>query len=391
MMRNKALAIILIMAAFSLALLAGLQLYHQLQAFPTLPDLVQIPAANRPVESTEDVARASLTALPTATHPAPASTPTLPPYPAVQVTLTEAIAPQPPVRFIVVGDSRGADNGVSSAILGEIVQAALDERVNFLLFTGDLVNGSSEAEILRSQLTYWREIMQPLYDAGIGVYPVRGNHDAGSQAVWNEVFSGPYALPANGPKGEFGVTYSFEYGNVFVVGLDQYARLHQVNLDWLAEQLAANRQPVVFAFGHEPAFKASHPDVLDELPDARNAFWQILASGGARIYFAGHDHLYDHARIDDGDGNPANDLHQIIIGGGGAPLVSASAYDGDNGPWKPVRVFGDVSFGYGLVEVNGLNVTVTWKRRVAADDFQPGGDILTYSEGAPVYIPLIAN
>lgn len=391
MRRNKALAILLIMAAFLLAMLAGLQLYHQLQAFPTLPDLVQIPATNRPVGSTEDVVRASLTALPTATHPASGVTSTLPPYPAKQDTLVETVTPQPPVRFLVVGDSRGADNGVSSAILGEIVQAGLDERVDFLLFTGDLVNGSSEAEILRSQLTYWREIMQPLYDAGIGVYPVRGNHDARSQAVWNEVFSGPYALPANGPEGEFGVTYSFEYRNVFVVGLDQYARLHRVNLDWLGEQLAANRQPVVFAFGHEPAFKVSHPDVLDDSQDARDVFWKILATGGARIYFAGHDHLYDHARIDDGDGNPADDLHQIVVGGGGAPLVSAGVYDGDNGPWEPVHVFGDVSFGYGLVEVNGFHVTLTWKRRAAANDFQPGGDILIYSEGSPVYMPLIAN
>lgn len=43
-------------------------------------------------------------------------------------------------------------------------------------------------------------VMQPLYDAGVGVYPIRGNHeDCGPKAVWDNVFTGPYALPNNGP------------------------------------------------------------------------------------------------------------------------------------------------------------------------------------------------
>ena len=55
--------------------------------------------------------------------------------------------------------------------------------------------------------------MQPVYDAGIGVYPCRGNHDAIgvkpsvdptgalSKEGWNNVFTGPYALPGNGDGG----------------------------------------------------------------------------------------------------------------------------------------------------------------------------------------------
>jgi hypothetical protein len=64
--------------------------------------------------------------------------------------------------------------------------------------------------------------MQPVYDAGISVYPVRGNHDAGSLQAWHDVFTGAYALPANGPTAESNLTFSATHRNALVVGLAAY-------------------------------------------------------------------------------------------------------------------------------------------------------------------------
>ena len=68
------------------------------------------------------------------------------------------------VRFIVVGDTRGSDNGINTVILEEIVQATIDEVADFILVTGDIVNGSTSQTELESQLTTWLSTMAPLYN-----------------------------------------------------------------------------------------------------------------------------------------------------------------------------------------------------------------------------------
>ncbi|KKL56257.1 hypothetical protein LCGC14_2247220, partial [marine sediment metagenome] len=289
------------------------------------------------------------------------------------------VASGAPVTFVVCGDTRGGDNGVNTTILAEIVAATIAEGVDFILLPGDLVTGSGTQSVLESQLTTWVSTMQPLYDAGIGVYPVRGNHDAGSLAAWNSVFSGAYALPSNGPAGEENLTYSFTFDNVFVAATDQYVNRNRVNQTWLDEQFAANTQPHVFVFGHAPAFKVDHNDCLDDYPTERNAFWDSIVNAGGRSYFAGHDHFYDHARLDDIDGDPDNDVHQYIVGTGGAPIYSGGPYDGDNGSWTPQGIKHEGQYGYVLVEVDGPTATLTWKHRTQAGVYETDTDTFTYT------------
>ena len=289
------------------------------------------------------------------------------------------------VRFVVTGDTRGDDSGVNTTILSELVQATLDEGANFILVSGDLVNGDH----LKSELTHWRNIMQPLYSAGIGVYPCRGNHDAGSKAAWDAVFSGAYALPGNGPSREKNVTYSFTYGNILVIALDEYTQNARVNQAWLDAQLAANTRPHIFPFGHLAAFSVYHTDTLATHPAERNVFWNSLAAAGGRIYFTGHDHLYNHARLDDGDSNPGDDIHQYVAGTGGAPpYIWNGEYVDDNGTWTPQRVYDEANYGYLLVEVDGLRVTITWKHRVSPGVYQAGGDVFSYTVGTSTTTPL---
>jgi len=318
-------------------------------------------------------------------------------------------------KFIITGDCRGEEygSGVNDRILTKIAKAIIDESAEFVLFVGDLIYGHAdrkglgdEKALQRIEFEFlnYRCVMQPVYDCGITVYNVRGNHCASqrlpnheghpdhrpiwpaTKTVWDKVFSGKYAMPDNGPEGEKNVTFSDVRNNAFIVGLDVYSTpvlgaplnmdgsinfgyFHQVQQTWLDEQLAANRQPHVFVFCHEPAFKVDHTDCLHgdnafgvDYSKERDIFWNSLQDAGARVYFCGHDHGYAHARIDDGDGYSNNDLHQFVVGTAGAGTNINPNYDGYNGSFQPIPLVQDNSFGYLLAEIDGLNVTLTYKR-----------------------------
>ena len=295
-----------------------------------------------------------------------------------------------PWRFLMSCDSRGITGGVCEQVLSEMVDEALRHDVDFVLFPGDLVYGAyvSPAQF-EEQLRTWLRIAEPLYDAGIGVYVSRGNHELGD--VWNllpgeapdpndnnalrwlGVFGNPsyphWQLPGNGPAGEEYMTYSFGHRNVFVVCLDQYdgighRAVHRVNRPWLDAQLAANTAPHVFVTGHEPAFTTLPRACLDSHPAERDAFLVSIAGAGGRTYMCGHDHFYDHARLDDGDGDPANDLHQLTVSTAGAtPYGYIGPYRVKDSSFLPQQIYHAVMYGYLLVEIDNLDVTITWMQR----------------------------
>jgi hypothetical protein len=294
-------------------------------------------------------------------------------------------------RFAVMGDSRsGSVAGVNEKVLSELVNECLQRDIDFVLFPGDLVNGAAaDFALFEEQLWNWIRVMRPLYDAGIRVYACRGNHDIADMWYalpdelpnpadnyaerWLSVFGDDdyplYELPDNGPDGEKHMTYSVVHKNALIVSLDQYGGmnyrpLHYVNQEWLDSQLESNVKPHVFVFGHEPAFRTLHYDCLDAHPDRRDALWRSLAAAGGRAYFCCHDHYYDHARVDDGDGNPNNDVHQLIVATAGAPLYAwTGPYDGNNGDFTIEQVHHAEQYGYVLVNVDDVDVTLAWMER----------------------------
>ena len=265
-------------------------------------------------------------------------------------------------RFIVTGDSRDTENGFNEEVLPRLVEAILNEHhayaIDLVIFLGDMVYSTAD---IRSELLGWRDAMQPVYDAGIAVYAVRGNHELSCPvACWQEVFSGPYALPDNGPEGETGLTYSFSHRNAFFVGFDNYSG-NKVNLRWVENELKTNTRAHVFPFAHEPAFAVYHSDCLDEYPEKRDRFWASLEQAGARVYLCGHDHFFDHARVNDKDGNSENDIHQYIVGTAGGPIYSFSPpYSGNNSGMSVEQIDHAETYGFVLVEVENLEVTLTW-------------------------------
>lgn len=317
---------------------------------------------------------------------------------AVAALVSASFAQTTKWSFIVAGDGRSSpkDNrpedrdGINTKITGEIAKAALDEHAKMLLWTGDLVLGYTKTAVeFETMLTSWRGIMQPLYDAGVKVLPCRGNHDAGGYdgvKVWNKVFAGKYALPQNGPVNEKNLTFFCEMNGVLAIGLDQYGeRKESIDQKWLDGVLASHKAPFVFAMGHEPAFMdGAHKDTMDADPGARDAFWTSLLKAGSRVFFAGHDHLYDHMivqKISTSSIAPA--VHQVVAGTAGAPFYKGGQYTGKNEGWTLTRVKHiENTYGYILVEIDGNKATITFKGR-GDDGKYTAMDSFSYTVSGP--------
>ena len=294
--------------------------------------------------------------------------------------------------FVVMGDGRAGlperprldADGINEAILKELVAETVKLQPKFVLYTGDLVYGYTSREAFRTQLVAWLKLMKPVYDAKIRVYPVRGNHDAssvGADEVWRELFgtegpTSPWALPSNGPPGETGMTYWVKEENALIVGVDEAGtHPHKVRLDWLRGVLEKNDQPLVLIEGHEMAFRSGHHrDSLESDPAARDAFIEALGRAGATMYFAGHDHFYDHqiARSPkDADGR-SFEVHQFVAGTAGAPFYQGQDFGGDHGAWTVVHgKHIEMVYGYMLGVVDGSDVSLHFMGRVAPGVYEP--------------------
>jgi len=289
-------------------------------------------------------------------------------------------------KFAVIADTQGnnrdrnSNSCINDTVIKTIAEDIVQEKPDFVLVAGDLVNGWFRNGGLdyENQYAGWKNAMKPLYDAGIRVYPIRGNHDSGPERLalpplpahleppadtpvrlkeaFRKSFSESY-IPKNGPVDEEGFTFSFTHKNAVIIGLDHYrGGQHKVNQAWLDRQLAGINGPHVFVYGHEPAFETVHKDNLSFYPKDRDIFWDSIGKAGAKIYFCGHDHFYNRAEISD---NYGHKIQQLIVGiGGGTRKTWSGKYDDK-------RVKGEYHngdhYGYVLVFVDGPRVTVTWK------------------------------
>ena len=148
-------------------------------------------------------------------------------------------------------------------------------------------------------------------------YPVVGNHEAETEfdMAWlreynrygNTLLNITQSGPANGTE----TTYSFEYGDAHFILLNEYydgesdiatdGEIGDELYQWLIFDLQRNNKPLIFVFGHEPAFplpdqesgRIRHENTcLDKYPTHRDRFWQLLADYQVLAYLCGHTHNY---------------------------------------------------------------------------------------------------
>jgi PKD repeat protein len=120
---------------------------------------------------------------------------------------------------------------------------------------------------------------------------------------------------------------------------------------------------------------------MANFPADRDVFWDSLGEAGAKVYFTGHDHLFDHLRMMDGEGNW---IHQYIVGTAGAPMHTWT------GVYPDSRVEGISHIennGYSMVEVAGDSFTVYFKERTAPGVYTQAADVSTFTVGTNAVKP----
>ncbi|MBN1951450.1 MAG: metallophosphoesterase [Bacteroidales bacterium] len=292
------------------------------------------------------------------------------------------LAGQTAHRFMFLGDTHFSAPAVDlrSTLVYEFCMQAIQEEADFIFLAGDLViSPYSDPESEENELGNWRYLMDTLASHNIRLYACRGNNDALCGTYWDSLFQEGYQFPQNGPAGELNRSYALEFNNLLFISLDQYTQLYQVNQEWLDEVLAGASQDHIFVSGHTSAFKLRMTNTLINYPGKRDTLWESMTTARVKAYLCGHAHFYDHAVISDGDWNPDNNIHQYIVGTGRESFLEDDEYDGDNGRWTPERIYHDEAIGYLLVDIEGSDVNLTWKKRTAAFRFEEGGDHFRFS------------
>ena len=246
--------------------------------------------------------------------------------------------------FIAYGDTRGRRDGQSiqyehslivDSMLAQIKKLASTEYpVKFVLQSGDAVQDGREVK-------QWNVSFVPLInrlttEGGVPYFLVPGNHegtttDAGMR---NYVAAVSALIPPDSSPHRLKdrTTFSFGYGNTFVLGLDANIAADENQYQWVKgqfERLDRNRYVNVVVFCHQAPFSSGPhggPRVEPETIELRKRYMPLFNMHRVRVVFSGHEHLFEHwiERYVDSSGTHRMDL--VVSGGGGAPIY---AYSGE--------------------------------------------------------------
>jgi Calcineurin-like phosphoesterase len=239
-------------------------------------------------------------------------------------------------------------NAVAISIINQINPQFVKAGVKFVVQVGDLTENGNDADIAARAAA-----AQPLYDAGIGFFPMRGNHETYGTA---NSFGIP-AFQANFPQTRglsqtFGATsfssptsvspdlngtsYSFDYGatgssarfvivdpwvtpsrNVAPGNGYNYGYSIADQQAWISSRLDQQTRGTTqaFVFSHQPLIAENHQDSpfvgqTYANPAMQNAFLASLQASGVKYYISGHDHINQRSIITSPDG--ASKVQEII-------------------------------------------------------------------------------
>ena len=250
--------------------------------------------------------------------------------------------------FLAYGDTRGRRDGLEvqyehSLIVDSMVArikqlAATPYPVRFVVQSGDAaVNGRDGRQ--------WNVSFVPLIDrltkdGGVPYFLAPGNHDVTSAptvdspdrqvGLRNYLDATSALIPPDGsPRRLDGYpTFSFGYGNTFVLALDSNIAGDETQLAWTTRQLEGldrTRYVNVVAFFHHPAF-SSGPHGGANVEQAtlliRTRYMPLFRTHHVRLILAGHEHLFEHWVERYTDAMGPHRLDQVVTGGGGAPLYN---------------------------------------------------------------------
>ncbi len=291
-------------------------------------------------------------------------------------------------------------NGVPVSIINQINPQFINAGVKFVVQIGDLTeNGEDADEAVRATAA------QPLLDAGIGFFPMRGNHETYStnnnsfaipafhanypqtRGLTNTFGAANFNSPTNVSMDLDGMSYSFDFGTPdssarFVI-LDNWVTMTRSNgaagypygysfgdqQDWISGQLNKNTRGAqhAFVFSHQPLIAENHQDspfvgYTDANTNMQNAFFASLQTNGVRYYISGHDHVHQHSIITSPDG--FSQVEEIIGASDSSKFYTPKAVSNTNWFGQKVRELSlsqdRYTVGYYIYTVDGPRVTVDY-------------------------------
>jgi acid phosphatase type 7 len=253
----------------------------------------------------------------------------------------------PSLRFTAMGDF-GTGGSKQEQVVARLSQPG--NAGELLLALGDNAYSSgTEQEFQDRMFTPMAALLRR-----VPLFPSLGNHEYVTNQ--GQPYLDNFYLPANNPAGSERY-YSFDWGPVHFVALDSNCVIGLASSDrctraaqksWVAQDLAATRQPwkVVF-FHHPPWSSGEHGSQLT----MRREFAPLFEQYGVDLVLTGHDHNYERSKPMRGDGVAASGtrgLTYVVVGSGGASL---RAFPGSQPSWTAYRNNTDV--GYLEVSVSG--------------------------------------
>lgn len=259
--------------------------------------------------------------------------------------IQDAQAAGTPWKFGVMADTQwgdddnGNDGTCAIGIINQINSQFINHGVKFVIQVGDLVEDERTFSgwTFHNNLRYRARAAEALYNAGIGFFPVRGNHEPSGfaandfidyfeQTRGRERLFGVSAVHDSNHTQLKGLSYAIDYNNVRIILIDQFIRLNHLSvdidnnvldqIDWM-DGLLENRPSDSHAFvmAHKNLVGQSHDDCLlgsghTSNSSASNQFIGSLQANKVGYYMGGHDHMHHRSIVTSPDGGAS--VEQII-------------------------------------------------------------------------------
>ena len=258
-------------------------------------------------------------------------------------------------RFLYLGDVQFQESMEEYEEWGQMVRRAYREHpdLDFAVIGGDLVNSPGE-------LSQWEAFLEACdVFAKLPVATVAGNHE-GVQS--NYTYQKLFALPDDAEEDQSGEEfYSLDFGNVRMLmmdssflteerrqsmGKDAWAKEEQRVEAWIRSRTGSCEKPWLAAVIHHPVYGMHDEDTVS--PQIRRLWAPLLETGGVRIVFSGHQHLYQRTRS----------IHGVVYLMGNSGQRESRFFHGNNLPEYTQQIY-DRGANYQIVEVGARRLKMT--------------------------------
>lgn len=258
-------------------------------------------------------------------------------------------------RFLYLGDVQFQESMEEYEEWGQMVRRAYREHpdLDFAVIGGDLVNSPGE-------LSQWEAFLEACdVFAKLPVATVAGNHEGVHS---NYTYQKLFALPDDAEEDQSGEEfYSLDFGNVRMLmmdssflteerrqsmGKDAWAKEEQRVEAWIRSRTGSCEKPWLAAVIHHPVYGMHDEDTVS--PQIRRLWAPLLETGGVRIVFSGHQHLYQRTRS----------IHGVVYLMGNSGQRVSRFFHGNNLPEYTQQIY-DRGANYQIMEAGTRRLKMT--------------------------------